>query len=79
MVLDNDFATGLPADYRTDLRTWILNGLAVSASSTTTVPRGMTFTVYGLDSNVVSAAIQYAVRITGVFGGTIISLPPSRL
>lgn len=51
-----DYTAGIPTGYRNDLRSWILN-------ETTNVTRQITFTVYGLDTNNVSAAIQYAVKL----------------
>jgi hypothetical protein len=64
-----DYTAGIPAAYRADLRSWILNGALVSFSSSVSITRQIVFTVYGLDTNVVSAAIQYAVKFTGTFGG----------
>ena len=71
-----DYTAGIPSGYRSDLRSWIKNGLAINVNQTVTIPRTITFTVYGLDTNVVSAAIQYAVKFTATFGGGIIFREP---
>lgn len=62
-----DYTAGIPTGYRNDLRSWILN-------ETTNVTREITFTVYGLDTNNVSAAIQYAVKFQGVFGNSAVGV-----
>lgn len=74
-----DYTTGIPSDFRADLRTWILNGTNLSITApATSIARTITFTVYGIDTNVVSAAVQYSVKFTGVFGGNVVVSGPSR-
>jgi len=65
-----DYQTGIPSQYRTDLRNWIADNPLGLPSQPTSIPKTLTFTVYGLDTNQTSAAIQYTVRFTGVFGAT---------
>ena len=65
-----DYATGIPSDYRSALRTWIKDNVTLPASPTT-VQKNLLFTVYGLDTNQVSSAIQFKTKFTAVFGGTV--------
>jgi len=65
-----DYQTGIPADYRADLRSFISDGATSIPSGGVTKVKTLVWTVYGLDTNVVSAAIQYTVKFTAVFGGT---------
>lgn len=63
-----DYTTGIPSDYRTALKTFVNDG-SLSVPSTSTVKnKNLKFTVYGLDSNQVSQAIQYTVKFSAIFG-----------
>lgn len=63
-----DYNTGIPSAYRSALRTWIKDNVVTSVSSTVTLQKNLLFTVYGLDTNQVSSAIQYKVKFAAVFG-----------
>lgn len=63
-----DYQTGIPSDYRADLRTFCADGTTSFSTTPTTYSKTLVFTVYGLDTNVVSAAVQYTVRFNAVFG-----------
>jgi len=72
-----DYNTGIPSDYRSALRTWIRDNVSTNVSNAVSLQKNLLFTVYGLDTNQVSSAIQYMVRFTAVFGGTV-SVSPTR-
>jgi hypothetical protein len=72
-----DYQTGIPSAYRTALRTWIRDNVTTNVSSTVTLNKNLLFTVYGLDTNQVSSAIQFRVRFEAIFTGAI-STGPSR-
>lgn len=65
-----DYNTGIPSEYRSALRTWIRDNATIT--TTTIVQKSLLFTVYGLDTNQVSSAIQYKVKFSTLFsvGGT---------
>lgn len=65
-----DYQTGIPSQYRTDLRNWIADGTTSFPVQQTSFTKNLVFTVYGIDTNQVSSAIQFTVRFTAVFGST---------
>ena len=65
-----DYITGIPADFRTALRTWAKDNVVTSISTSTTVQKNLVFTVYGLDTNQVSAAIQFKLKFTAIYSGS---------
>lgn len=65
-----DYITGIPSGYRTALRTWIKDNIPVPVNATTTFQKNLVFTTYGLDTNQVSSAIQFNVKLTSIFGTT---------
>lgn len=66
-----DYSSGIPADFRTALRNWIKDNKTTSVSSTTVLSKSLLFTVYGLDTNKVSSAIQFKVTFKASFGASI--------
>lgn len=64
-----DYITGVPSDYRTALRTWIRDNVATPINSSVTKTKSLVFTSYGLDTNQVSAAIQFKINFTAIFAG----------
>jgi hypothetical protein len=64
-----DYQTGIPSAYRTALRNWIKDNAILNINATTTKTKKLLFTVYGLDTNQVSSAIQYHVSFVAVFTG----------
>lgn len=71
-----DYQSGIPSGYRSDLRTFIADGTTIFPNQQTTFSKTLVFTVYGLDTNQVSAAIQYSVRFSALFGNVV--APPPR-
>ena len=64
-----DYTTGIPSDYRTDLRTFTRDGSGLIPSGGATYVKTLVFQVIGLDTNVTSAAVQYMVKFSAVFAG----------
>ena len=70
-----DYTTGIPADYRADFRTFCLDGTISIPSQNTPFSKTLVFQVLGLYTNISSAAVQYTVELSAVFGGA--TPPPS--
>ncbi len=64
-----DYQTGIPSAYRTALRTWIKDNAILPVSTVSKVKK-LLFTVYGLDTNQVSSAIQFQISFNAVFGAS---------
>jgi hypothetical protein len=73
-----DYQTGIPADFRTALRTWIKDNVSTPISSTVTLQKNLLFTVYGLDTNQVSSAIQFKARFSAIFSNSATTTPVAR-
>lgn len=65
-----DYTTGIPTDYRSDLRTFIADGATSIPTTPHTRTKTLVFMVYGLDTNQTSAAVQFTVKFTAQFGFT---------
>lgn len=65
-----DYQTGIPSAFRTALRTWIRDNAVLNINATVTRTKKLLFTVYGMDTNQVSSAIQYHVSFVAVFTGS---------
>jgi len=63
-----DYQTGIPSQYRTDLRNFILDAAQSIPQFPTSITKTLVFSVYGLDTNQVSSAIQYKVIFSATFG-----------
>ena len=65
-----DYITGIPAAYRADLRTWILDGTTSVPFVPTTFSKTLVFSVYGKDTNQTAQAIQFRVKFNAIFGNS---------
>ena len=65
-----DYQTGVPLDYNTDFRTFVLDNAQTLPQSLTTKKKTLVFSVYGADSNQPSEAEQFKVEFNAVFGTT---------
>ncbi len=65
-----DYITGIPTGLRTALRNWIADNPSSLSISPVTYVKSLLFTVYGIDTNQVSSAIQFKVSFKAVIGGT---------
>lgn len=65
-----DYQTGVPASYKTDFRTFVLDNTQALPTSTTTKKKTLVFSVYGLDSNQPTEAEQFKVEFNAIFGNS---------
>lgn len=70
-----DYITGIPDDYRIDLRNWILDGAAIP-SVPLNKTKTLVFSAIGKDTNQASESIQFVIKITAKIG-TITPPPPT--
>jgi len=73
-----DYNTGIPSEYRTALRTWIKDNRLTTKKGAETFKKNLLFTVYGLDTNKISSAIQYQISFTAIFGEFATSILPKQ-
>ena len=71
-----DYITGIPADYRDDLRNWILDGRAIP-SAPTNMNKTLVFSAIGKDTNQSSQAIQFVIKLTAKIGTLVVTPPTS--
>lgn len=71
-----DYITGIPDDYRTDLRNWILDGRSIPTAPIN-LTKTLVFSVIGKDTNQSSEAIQFVIKITAKIGTPIVTPPTS--
>jgi len=64
-----DYIQGIPEDFRTQLRLWILDGLNQLPVNGISKSKTLVFTVKGIDTNVSSASVQFTVSFGATFGG----------
>lgn len=67
-----DYVTGIPAAFRTALRSWIADNPTSLSTSPVTYTKSLLFTVNGIDTNQISSAIQFRVSFSAVIGGVAI-------
>ncbi|MEK6829303.1 MAG: hypothetical protein AABY15_04185 [Nanoarchaeota archaeon] len=65
-----DYVTGIPSGFRSALRSWIADNPSSLSISPVTYVKSLLFTVYGIDTNQVSSAVQFRVSFKAVIGGT---------
>lgn len=65
-----DYISGIPTDYRNDLRTFILDSRAFSFSSSPTFSKELKFTAYGLHTNQIYSSIHFSIILNAHFGVT---------
>jgi hypothetical protein len=73
-----DYIQGIPDSYRNDLRNWIRDGRVLSTGSQAPLERTISFSVRGIDTNVVSASVDFDITFSAVFGLTTTTVPQSR-
>jgi hypothetical protein len=60
-----DYVSGIPADFRSQLASWITDGRILQNGQT--YSKDLVFDFYGIDTNQVSSAVQYKVRFSTTF------------
>lgn len=65
-----DYQTGVPLDYISDFRAFVLDNTLITPSNTQTFKKTLVFSVYGVDSNQPQEAEQFKVEFNAVFGGS---------
>lgn len=63
-----DYVSGIPTDYRNDLRTFILDSRTFNIKSSPTYAKELKFTVYGLHTNQIYSSIHFSITLSAHFG-----------
>jgi sulfite reductase beta subunit-like hemoprotein len=64
-----DYVQGIPDDYRNELRAWIRDGKNFIPSGGENLAKKLKFKIKGVDTNDVSASIDFTISISAVYGG----------